>query len=151
MKTIPYLSFAGDCAEAFRHYAALLGGRVTGMITHGESPIADQVPADWHPRIMNAHLVAGEVELMGGDSPPGSGAPAGFSLSLHLDSAEEAERIFTGLAEGGTVAMPLGPTFWAEKFGMLTDRYGTPWMVNYEGSVVYRAPEAAAAAEGGTP
>jgi PhnB protein len=114
---------------------------VIAMISHGDSPIAGEVPAEWHPRIMHAHLVADEVVLMGGDRPPGSEeAPRGFCVSLHVDSAEEAGRIYGALLEGGAVAMPMERTFWAERFGMLVDRYGTPWMVNYEGSVRY-APD----------
>jgi uncharacterized glyoxalase superfamily protein PhnB len=108
MRTIPYLNFDGDCAEAFRFYAD-------------------------------------EVVLMGGDRPPGGDQPAGgFSVSLHVDSAEEADRIYTALLEDGRVTMPMERTFWAERFGMLVDRFGTPWMVNYQGSVDYVPPEAGA-------
>lgn len=138
MKTIPYLSFDGDCAEAFRFYAELLGGEVQAMISHGDSPIADQVPPEWHPRIMHAYLVADDVVLMGGDRPPGwENGTTGFSVLLHVDSAEDAERIYGAFLEGGEATMPMERTFWAERFGMVTDRYGTPWMVKYEGSVRY--------------
>lgn len=138
MKTIPYLSFDGDCATAFRFYADVLGGEVQAMISHGESPIAGEVPPEWHSRIMHAYLVAGDVALMGGDRPPGwEDGTRGFSVSLHVDSAEDAERIFGALLEGGEVTIPIERTFWAERFGMLVDRFGTPWMVNYEGSVQY--------------
>jgi PhnB protein len=138
MKSIPYLSFDGECAEAFRFYADVLRGEVQAMISHGDSPIAGEVPPQWHPRIMHAYLVADEVVLMGGDRPPGwEDGARGFSVSLHVDSAEEAERIYGALLEGGEVTMPMERTFWAERFGMLVDRYGVPWMVNYEGSVQY--------------
>lgn len=138
MKTIPYLSFEGDCAEAFQFYADVLEGEVQAMISHGDSPIAGEVPSEWHSRIMHAYLVAGEVVLMGGDRPPGwEPGTSGFSVALHVDSAEDAERIFQALGEGGEVTMPMARTFWAERFGMLVDRYGTPWMVNFEGSVRY--------------
>jgi PhnB protein len=146
MKIIPYLSFGGDCADAFRFYADVLRGKIGALVSHGDSPIAGEVPPEWHPRIMNAYLVADGVELMGGDSPPGSDHPVrGFSVSLHVDSVEEAERIYGALLEGGTATMPMEPTFWAERFGMLVDRFGTPWMVNYEGAVRYEPPSAAAA------
>jgi PhnB protein len=148
MKTIPYLNFDGDCRDAFHFYAELLGGEVQGMISHGESPIAGEVPAEWHDRILNSYLVAGDIELMGSDVPPGADhRPGGIHLSLHVDSASEADRIWAALKDGGMETMPFGPTFWAERFGMLVDRFGTPWMINYEGSVSYR-PDAPATAGG---
>jgi PhnB protein len=148
MKTIPYLNFDGDCREAFHFYAEVLGGEVQGMISHGESPIAGEVPAEWHDQILNAYLVAGDIELMGSDVPPGADhRPGGIHISLHVDSASEADRIWAALKDGGTETMPFGQTFWAERFGMLVDRFGTPWMINYEGSVSYR-PDAPATAGG---
>lgn len=131
MKFIPYLSFDGRCREAFEFYARVLDGEILGMITHGETPIADEVPPDWKDRIINAYLVADGAEIMGADSPPGSQPPAGFSVSIQIDSDEaRARRIFDAFADGGSVLMPLEPTFWAKQFGMVTDRYGTPWMIN---------------------
>ncbi|MBL8581709.1 MAG: VOC family protein [Rhizobiaceae bacterium] len=130
MRFIPYLSFDGNCREAFAFYQRVLGGEIKAMISHGETPIADQVPPDWKDRIINAYLVAEGAELMGADSPPGSAAPTGFSLSIMLDDEARARRVFSALAEGGTIIMPLEPTFWAAMFGMVTDRYGTPWMIN---------------------
>jgi PhnB protein len=80
---------------------------------------------------MHACLTSGALQLMASDSPPGRHEPArGLWVSLHVGSAAEAERIFAGLADGGTVTMPLAQTFWSERFGMLVDRYGIPWMVN---------------------
>jgi PhnB protein len=148
MKTIPYLNFDGDCRQAFRFYAEVLGGEVQAMISHGDSPMAGEVPAEWHDRIMHAYLVAGDVVLMGGDMPPGpSQQSGGICISLHVDSADDADRIWAALRDGGTETMPFDQTFWAERFGMLVDRFGTPWMVNYEGSVSYR-PDAPATAGG---
>lgn len=147
MKTIPYLNFDGDCAEAFRFYADVLDGTITGMLSHGDSPIADQVPPEWHDRILNVHLVADGVELMGCDTPPGTEAALSDThLCLQVDSAGDVDRIFAALAAGGRVSMPVDRTFWAERFGMLVDRFGTPWMVNFEGAA---APTAAAVPEGG--
>ena len=89
------------------------------------------MPPEWHDKIINAHLVVGDQELMGADSPPQYfKAMEGFSVSIQLDDENEAERIFDALAEGGTVTMPFEPTFWAKKFGMVKDRFGTPWMVS---------------------
>jgi PhnB protein len=146
MRMIPYLSFDGRCAEAFHFYADVLRGEVKGIVTHGDAPESEQFPAELHPRVMNAYLVAGDIELMGADIPPGTEhRPQGYSLSLHPDSADEAERLWNSLLEGGAVVMPMESTFWAERFGMLTDRFRTPWMVNYEGSVRYRPADQAGA------
>ena len=96
----------------------------------------EETPPEHRDRIIHVRLVAGDNVLMGGDVPPGAPVPQGFSLSIQVDSVQEADRIFNALVEGGRTTMPLGPTFWAERFGMLVDRFGTPWMVNYEGAVV---------------
>lgn len=83
---------------------------------------------------MHGTLTLGDQTLMGADSPPNQyEAPQGISMSLHARSATDAERVFSALAEGGRIVMPLGKTFWAERFGMLVDRFGIPWMVNCEG------------------
>jgi PhnB protein len=132
MKTIPYLNFDGNCAEAFRFYAEVLGGELS-LLTHEEAPM--EMDAGWEGKILNAHLVSGDAEIMGSDLPPGSATkPQGMYVSLHVDSRTDAERIYGVLAEGGRVSMPLDRTFWAERFGMLVDRFGTPWMINFEGS-----------------
>lgn len=128
----PYLNFDGRCAEAFRWYEQLLGGKLE-ISTHGESPMAAEVPPDWQDLVIHARLAVGDAVLMGSDSPPGDHVrPQGLWVSLGVEDPGEAERIFAGLAENGTVAMPLEKTFWAERFGMVTDRFGTPWMVNCE-------------------
>lgn len=132
MKFTPYLNFNGQCAEAFRFYEQVLGGKLE-MTTHGESPIAGEVPPEWHDRIMHARLVIGDQVLMGSDSPPEYfQKPQGLYVSIQIDDTEKGERIFNALAEGGTVTMPFAKTFWAAGFGMVTDRFGTPWMVNCE-------------------
>ena len=83
---------------------------------------------------MHGSLTVGEQVLMGGDvAPDRYEEPKGFSLSLQIKSTTEAERIFHELARDGTVAMPLEKTFWAERFGMLVDRFGIPWLINCEG------------------
>ena len=133
MKLTTYLTFNGNCAEAFQHYEKALGGKIVVMQKHGETPMADQVPRDWKDAIMHARLVIGDAVLMGSDMPPGKRAEhSGFSVSAHVDTAEEAERVFAALSEGGSVNMPLQETFWATRFGMLTDKYGVDWMVNVE-------------------
>lgn len=134
MQLNPYLFFNGRCAEAFRFYEQLLGGKIVMMQTHGESPMADKTPSGWQDAIIHARLMIGDQVLMGSDAPPEHFSPAqGFSVSLQVDRAEEAERVFAALVENGTTQMPMQQTFWAERFGMLTDRFGIPWMVNCEG------------------
>jgi PhnB protein len=133
MQLVPYLNFDGQCAEAFRLYERVLGGKIESMLTHGASPIAGEVPSQWHDRIMHARLVLGNQVLMGSDSPPEHYVkPEGVYVSLQVDAPADAERIFRALAEKGKVTMPLEKTFWAARFGMLVDRFGIPWMVNCE-------------------
>lgn len=133
MQIVPYLWFNGTCAEAFRFYEKALGGKIVDMMTHAGTPMSGHVPADWQDKIMHASMKIGDATIMASDIPPGQYKPAqGVSVSLHVRTADEAERVFEALAEGGTITMPLEKTFWAARFGMLTDRYGTPWMINCE-------------------
>jgi PhnB protein len=131
MQIASYLLFDGTCGEAFRFYERVLGGKIDFIQTHGESPMRDQTPPDFLDKVMHVHMTVGDQILMGSDAPPGHfEKPQGFSVSLGIDDPAEAERVFNGLAEGAKVTMPLQKTFWADRFGMLVDRYGTPWMVN---------------------
>jgi len=133
MQLNPYLTFNGQCEAAFKFYERCLGGKIEFMLTHGNSPMAEQTPAGWRNKIMHARLVVGDKVLMGSDAPPERyEGPKGFSMSLGIDQPAEAERIFNALAENGTVQMPLQETFWALRFGTLVDRFGIPWMVNCE-------------------
>ena len=134
MQVNPYLNFDGNCAEAFRYYAQVLGTPIEFIQTFGESPMADQTPPEARDHVMHVSMRIGDTLLMGSDAPPGYfQKPQGLYVSLHVERAAEARRIFDALAEGGTVAMPFEPTFWAAGgFGMCTDRFGTPWMVNCE-------------------
>jgi PhnB protein len=130
----PYLNFNGQCAEAFESYAKTLGGEITFLQTHGDSPMKDSVPPDWQGKVMHATLKVGDRTLMGSDAPPDRyTAPQGFFISIALPSAAEGERIFAALTEGGRVTMPFQKTFWAAGFGMGYDRFGIPWMINCEG------------------
>ena len=133
MQLNPYLNFNGRCEAAFKFYEKCLGGKIVVMQSHGESPMADQVPPEWRKMIIHARLVVGDMVLMGSDAPPERyEEPKGFSVSLQVDQPEEAERIFQALAENGAIRMPIQKTFWASRFGMLVDQFGTPWMVNCE-------------------
>ena len=132
MQITPYLTFNGNCAEAFRFYEQTLGGHIDAMVPHRGTPAAEHVDADWQDKIMHASLsVGGAAALMASDAPPPMfEQPQGFSVSLHYPDRAEGERVFNALAAGGTVRMPFQETFWASGFGMLVDRFGTPWMVN---------------------
>jgi PhnB protein len=135
MKIYAYLNFDGHCAEAFRLYERVLGGKIEMMMTHGESPFADQTPAAQKDRILHVRLAVGDQVLMGSDAPPEFKVkPQGFAVSLFVDSAADADRIFNALAQGGQVTLPIDRSFWAERFGMVVDRFGTSWMINYEGA-----------------
>lgn len=134
MQLNPYLMFNGQCVTAFKFYEQCLGGKITMMMTYKESPdssMTDQVPPEWRNKIMHVGLMIGNQELMGSDSlPEYHEETQGFSVSISLTDPTEAERIFHTLAEKGKVQMPLQQTFWAYRFGMLTDQFGTPWMIN---------------------
>lgn len=131
MHVTTYLNFDGQCAEAFRFYEQCLGGKIEVMMPYGESPMAGQVGPEMSSRILHASLKVGELWLMGADVPSeGFVPPQGFSVMIALDDVERAERVFDALAKGGTIRMALQETFWALRFGMLVDQFGTPWMVN---------------------
>jgi PhnB protein len=133
MKLSPYLTFSGDCETAFDFYAKCLGGKIDAMVRHEGTPAAQQVPPEWRNKILHARLVVGEMVLMGSDAPPARYEPMkGFSVMLDVADPAEAEHVFRALAENGTVRMPIQKTFWAARFGMLVDQFGTPWMINCE-------------------
>ena len=131
MQLNPYLAFNGQCETAFKFYEQCLGGKITFMLTYGDSPMAAQTPPEGRNRILHASLAVGDTTLAGADAPPDHyRKPQGFCVTLNLKNPAEADRIFHALAENGTVQMPLQPTFWADSFGMLIDRFGIPWMIN---------------------
>jgi PhnB protein len=128
------LSFDGDCEAAFKFYERCLNGKITFMLTWGDSPMAGDTPQQWRSKIAHITLVVGNTRLQGSDLAPGTyELPKGFGIALG-PAEEDAEGLFTELAAGGTVRMPLQETFWAGRFGMLTDRFGTPWVINSEKS-----------------
>ncbi len=131
MRVNPYLLFNGRCQEAFTFYAECLGGKIEAMLPHAGTPAEGHVPPEWREKIMHARLSLGEDVIMGSDAPPGHfEQPKGFSVTIQLTDPAEADRIFQRLSDGATVTMPIQQTFWAKRFGMLVDRFGTPWMVN---------------------
>jgi PhnB protein len=131
MQVNPYLVFNGNCEAAFARYREVLGGTLQAMMRHSDAPPGMPVADGWHDKIMHACLMLDDFALMGSDAPPQFQAPMqGFSVNLGLSSIAEAERIYAALSEGGEIRMALQQTFWADRFGMWTDRFGTPWMIN---------------------
>jgi PhnB protein len=128
-----YVSFKGDCEAAFKFYEESLGGKPGLLFRYGDSPMADAVPEGWDTKIMHGSVRIGGHLLEGADVPPERyEEPKGFSLSLNVPTAREAERLFEQLANGGRVLYAIEKTFWSERFGMVIDRYGIPWMINCE-------------------
>jgi len=133
MKLLTYLNYGGNCEEAFRFYEQHLGGKVTSIMTHGQMPGAGNVPPELKDKVLHARLSLGETELMASDVPPERFKPMRSAyLSLSLDSSSEAERVFALLSEGGEIFMPMQETFFAFRFAMLRDRFGTSWMIIHE-------------------
>lgn len=134
----PYLFFSGNCEQAVNFYAQQLSGNIEILMRYKDIPAQEQQsgPVDADPEsVMHARLVVGDNVIMASDSCPQDSAAQshrGYALSINSENVEEGRRIFTSLAEGGTITMPFQPTFWAKGFGMLTDRFGVNWMVNVE-------------------
>lgn len=135
LQPIPYLGFNGTCAEAMRFYERVLEGKLEILMSGADSPMAAQIPKESAHRIIHARLsLPGGAFLYGGDCPqqlPWEGVK-GVSITLNFDTTEKAKAVFDTLAEGGQITMAMQPTFWAKQWGMLTDRFGTPWIINGE-------------------
>jgi PhnB protein len=131
MQTSTHVHFKGNCSEAFRFYAETFGGKIMFAMTYGESPAAQHTSPEMRNQIIHARLDLGGQFLLGCDTPGDRyHAPRGFNVMAAVEEPAEAERIFNTLAAGGTVTLPVQETFWARRFGMCTDRFGIPWMVN---------------------
>lgn len=128
----PYLFFGGRCEEALEFYRAALGARVEMLMRYQDSPTPHppgMIPTGWESKVMHATFHIGATTLMASDGCEPGPTFSGFSLSLSLPTAADAERVFAALSDGGQVRMPLSPTFWSPCFGMLADRYGMGWMI----------------------
>ncbi len=144
MRLVTYLNFNGNCAEAMAFYAKVLNGTMGPVMHFGDmppSPDMPPLPDDAKDGVMHTFVKFGDQELMASDVMPGAcggagyQAPHGITVAIQVDTVEEGKRIFTALSEGGKIVMPYDKTFWSSGFGMVTDRFGTPWMVN-----VYEQP-----------
>lgn len=135
MHISPHLCFDGQCREAMQLYQATLGGTLQTMLTYGETPMASSLEPRWHDKIVHATLVLDEVELTGVDMIPGSyQRPQGFFVTLSITGLARAAEIFAALSQGGAILLPFDKTFWSPGFGVLVDRFGTPWEINTIGA-----------------
>lgn len=132
-QAIAYLGFDGCCAEAMRFYERALDAKLEMLLSGADSPIADQIPVEHRHRILHARLALPDGGVIyAGDAMPNQPFQGmqGVSIALNYGTASEGERAFAALAEGGRITMPYAPAFWAERCGMVADRYGTSWIVN---------------------
>jgi PhnB protein len=128
MQLHTYLNYGGNCEEAFRFYERHLDGKITMLMRHGEQPTPSGAPPDWNGKVLHARMNLGGTELLGADIPSYEPMRSAY-LSLTLGSDAEADRIFVLLSEGGKVFIPMQQTFFASRFAMLRDRFGTSWML----------------------
>ena len=136
MKLYTYLNYGGNCRQAFEFYAEHLGGRIASLVQHGTQPNASENPPGWEHAVLHARIEIGDTIVMGADISPSRFQPMRSAyLSLLVDSTEEAERIYALLSEGGQIFMPIEETFYAHRFAMLRDRFGTSWMLLHEKAV----------------
>ena len=130
MKLYTYLNYGGNCRQAFEFYEEHLGGKIKFVTTHGEQPDNTAVPPEWKNAVLHARMELGETILLGADIPPDRFKPMRSAyLTLIVDGIGEAERIYALLSEGGEIFMPMEETFFARRFAMLRDRFGTSWML----------------------
>jgi PhnB protein len=130
MRLDVYVNYKGTCEQAFRFYEQHLGGKVVSMTKHGEVPNPN-IPADWKNNILHARIEIGDTVLMGADIPSAEPMRSAY-LALRVDSDAEADRIYALLSDGGEIFMKMEETFFASRFAMLRDRFGTSWMLLHE-------------------
>ena len=131
MKLDIYVNYPGNCEQAFRFYEQHLGGKITMMMTHQQQPDTANVPQDWKNNILHARIEFGDTVLMGADIPNAEPMRSAY-LTLRVDSDGEAERLYAVLSAGGQVFMKMEKTFFASRFAMLRDKFGTSWMLLHE-------------------
>ena len=130
----PYLTFDGDCREAFEFYRSVFGGEFRDFVTFAEGPPEMEVAEADKQKMMHVCLPVGESLLMGSDTDSSSPPLAigdNFSIAITGDSRDHCDLLFAGLSAGGTVAMPLQETHWGSYFGMCRDKFGIQWMLDY--------------------
>jgi len=130
MRLDVYLNYRGNCEEAFRFYEQQLGGKITGLLRHRERPNPNLAP-DWGEKVLHARIEIGATVLMGADIPHAEPMRSAY-LTLSLDREQDAERVYALLADGGEIFMKMEKTFFANRFAMLRDRFGTSWMLLHQ-------------------
>ncbi len=130
MKLDIYINYPGTCRDAFQFYEQHLGGRIVMMMNHGDLP-ESRVPAEFRDKVLHAQLALAGSVIRGADIPNTEPMRSAY-VTLSLDSSEEAERVYALLADGGQVFMKMEETFFATRFAMLRDRFGTSWMLMHE-------------------
>ena len=135
MKLYTYLNYGGNCRQAFEFYVKHLGGKITSLMTHDEMPEGSGGHPEWGNAVLHARMEIGETMILAADIPTDRFQPMRSAyLTLMLDSIQEAERVYTLLVDGGEIFMPMEETFFAHRFAMLRDRFGTSWMLLHERS-----------------
>lgn len=129
MKTNPYLNFKGQCEEAFNFYVGAFGAKILVMSKFKDTPMAGQVSAEMQNKVIHGRIMVGDTVIMASDTMDRYETPKGFSMTLGVDTPEDAERCFANLSKGGEINMPMTETFFAHRFGGLRDKFGIPWMV----------------------
>ena len=130
MQLNTYLNYGGNCEQAFRFYEQHLGGKIVMLMRHGEQPNASSVAPVWKNAVLHARMTLGGTDLLGADIPPDRFQPMRSAyLTLSVTSADEAERVYQLLTDGGEIFMKMEETFFASRFAMLRDRFGTSWMI----------------------
>jgi PhnB protein len=130
MRLDVYVNYRGSCEEAFRFYEKHLGGRITGLVRHGE-PSNPGIPADWKEKVLHARIEIGGAVVMGADIPTAEPMRSAY-LTLTLDGEAEAERVYAVLGDGGEIFMKMEKTPFANRFAMLRDRFGASWMLLHQ-------------------
>ena len=133
MRLTTYLNYGGNCEAAFKFYEQHLGGKINFLMRHGEAPEPSPLGPEWKDKVLHAQMALGGTTLLGADVDPKKFQPMRSAyLTLTLDSTPEAERVYKTLSEGGEIYMPIDETFFAHRFAMLRDRFGTSWMLMHQ-------------------
>lgn len=128
-----YLTFNGNCEEAFTFYGQIFGTKILFSVPYGQAPAGGQIPPGFEKKLMHTRIQVGSTLLMGSDAPPERfQKPQGMSVNVNCDTPAEADRVFSALSSGGQTIMPIQETFWAHRFGMAIDKFGISWLVNCE-------------------
>ena len=131
MKVVPHLPFDGQCEKAFQFYEKALGGKIETLMRYADSPMMEKLPPEWKSRIIHGTINIDGQQIAGADAFPNDfHKMQGSQIILNIDDPKEGSKVFLALSQNAKVAMPMQETFWAASFGMMTDKFGIPWMIN---------------------